>query len=252
MKKMKKQQIIDLFNCNVRGHRPDTTTYNQAHDGKSGHWLERQMGVKANSSNSPDLLGFEMKNDTATKTTFGDWSASYYIFQKSSKFKISRKDFLRIFGKPNLEKNGRHSWSGEPCPNIQRVNAFGQQLIIDEFNNIHAKYYYSKDSRSLKSTIVPVDLQVEGLTIARWDAVKMKKKVEDKFNQMGWFKCKKDSTGAYTKIVFGAPINFEKWISLVKSGDVFFDSGMYDGNSRNYSHWRALNLLWDKLVISQH
>lgn len=173
---MKKQQIIDLFNCKVRGHQPDTTTFNQAHDGKSGHWLERQMGVKANSSNSPDLLGFEMKNDTATKTTFGDWSASYYIFQKSSNFKITRKEFLRIFGKPNLEKNGRHSWSGEPCPNIQRVNAFGQQLVIDEFNNIHAKYYYSKDSRTLKSEIVPEELQVEGLTIARWDAVKMKKR----------------------------------------------------------------------------
>ena len=247
-----KVQIIDLFDRNVRGQRSDTTAYNQAHDGRSGHWLERQMGVKANNSNSPDLLGFEMKNDTTTKTSFGDWSASYYIFHKTSKFKITRKDFLRIFGKPNLEKNGRHSWSGEPCPNIHRINSFGQQLVVDELNNIHAKYYYSKDLRNLKSTIVPKEMQIDGLTIAKWDAVKMKKKVEDKFNKMGWFKCKKDSSGVYSEIVFGAPITFEIWLALVKSGDIFFDSGMYDGNSRNYSHWRALNSFWDKLIVSQH
>jgi hypothetical protein len=247
-----KEQIIELFNKNVRGRRPDTTSFNQAHDGKRGHWLERQMGVKANSSNSPDLLGYEMKNDTVSKTTFGDWSASYYIFKKSNKYGISRSDFLRIFGKPNPMKYNRHSWSGEPCPSIGKTNSFGQKLIIDESENIYAVYEYTKDTRKNRATIVPINLQLDGLYLAKWDASKMKKKVEDKFNKLGWFKCKQDASGVYNSIVFGNPITFQNWIGLVKSKDVFLDSGMYDGNNRNYSHWRATNSFWNKLIVSSH
>ena len=72
-----KDTIIELFNDKVRGKRPETAGFNQRHDGKGGHWLEAQMGVYANNSNSPDLLGYEMKNDV------------YY----TSSSKISLKNF---------------------------------------------------------------------------------------------------------------------------------------------------------------
>jgi hypothetical protein len=247
-----KEQVIKLFNENVRGKSPDTSSFNQRHDGKYGHWLESKMGIKANSSNTPDLLGYEMKNDTTSKTTFGDWSANYYIFKKNSGYGINRTDFLHIFGKPNLLKNGRHSWSGEPCPRVDRVNSFGQQLIIDAENNIHATYNFSKDARPNKTALVPQRMQVDALTLARWDAPKLKKRVESKFNNKGWFKCLRDANGAYSSIVFGAPMTFENWIGLVKSGHIIFDSGMYEGNNRPYSQWRADNSFWNKLIISSH
>jgi len=247
-----KEQIIRLFNERVRGKCSDTSSFNQKHDGKYGHWLEVMMGIKANSSNTPDLLGYEMKNDTTTKTTFGDWSANYYIFSSSSPYKISKSDFLHIFGKPNELKNGRYSWSGEPCPRIDRFNKFGQKLIIDKDKNIHAVYFYSKDERTNKSQIVPIFLQLENLTLARWDHEKLKKKLENKFNKSGWFKCLKNAEGVYTSIVFGDPITYDSWLELVRSGDVFFDSGMYEGNNRPYSQWRANNTFWNKLVISTH
>ena len=84
-----KQKIIDLFNKNVRGKSSNTTTYNQSHDGKAGYWLEVQMGIKANANNKPDLYGYEMKNHTSSKTTWGDWSANYYIFKKNRDFGYS-------------------------------------------------------------------------------------------------------------------------------------------------------------------
>ena len=154
-----KQEIIRRFNESVKGKISGTMPTNIRHDGKSGHWLEQQMGVKANASNAPDLLGYEMKNQTTSKTTFGDWSANYYIF-KDDLFGLSRdNDFLPIFGKPNMEKKGRFSWSGEPCPNIKAINPFGQTLVIDSANNIFAVYNFSKDTRPNKLQIVPSNLQ---------------------------------------------------------------------------------------------
>ena len=77
-------------------------------------------------------------------------------------------------------------------------------------------------------------------------------KVENKFNQSGWFKCLQNDQGIYTSIVFGDPISYSNWIKLVRSGDVFLDSGMYDGNARNYSQWRAVNSFWNSLIVSRH
>ena len=80
----------------------------------------------------------------------------------------------------------------------------------------------------------------------------MEKKVRDKFGDMGWFKCLYDANGVYNEIVFGHPLTFDKWIDYVRLGDIFFDSGMYQGNSRNYSVWRANNTLWDSLIIHRY
>jgi hypothetical protein len=247
-----KLEIIRRFNENVRGKVTGIMTTNSGHNGKDGHWLEQQMGVKANASNSPDLFGYEMKNQTTSKTTFGDWSADYYIY-KDIRLGIGRDNgFLTIFGKPNIEKGNRFSWSGEPCPKINSVNSFGQTLIVDSNNNIIALYSFSKDTRVNKTQIVPVHLQIDNLILAKWDAASISAKLERKFNQKGWFKCIKNKQGIYSEIAFGNAICFAEWIKWVKTGDVFFDSGMFQGNSRNYSQWRANNSFWDKLIYERY
>jgi len=246
-----KKKIIKLFKDKVKGKRPDTTKANTKHSGKEGHWLEKQMGISQNADNAPDLYDYEMKNNTRNKTTFGDWSADFYIW-KNKKFNITKDDFLRFFGKPNEAKNGRFSWSGEPCPTIKGFNKFGQRLLVDKNKNIVIEYNYTKDTRGDKANIVPVAMQIKKLKLAQWDVDSIREKVENKFNKKGWFKCIKDSEGLYSGIVFGAPITFENWIEAVKKGDIFFDSGMYQGNARNYSQWRATNAYWDNLVTDRH
>ena len=108
-----KQAIIDLFKQNVRGRKSDTTGSSQKHRGKEGHWLEIQMGIDPNGRNDADLYGYEMKNQTRSKITFGDWQADEYIFQHGRPKKqhntnkhhqITRDEFLQIFGKPNPKK----------------------------------------------------------------------------------------------------------------------------------------------------
>lgn len=245
------RKIIWLFNKKVRGKRADLTKYHDKHDGKEGHWLQTQMNVPATAENLPDLYGYEMKKATKGKTTFGDWSANYYIFQ-DKKYKITRDLFLQIFGKPNAKKKGRFSWSGEPCPTIKSYNSFGQKLFVDGNKNILAKYSYSKDKRTNKNVVVPVSMQRDNLVIARWEAQSIKEKVENKFNVKGWFRCLKNKDGVYTNIVFGDPIDFKGWIEGVKNGEIFFDSGMYQGNMRPYSQWRANNLYWNNLITSTY
>lgn len=246
-----KKRIVLLFNKNVRGKTPDTSASNSAHDGKGGHWLETRMNVIHNRKNEPDLWGFEMKNYTAVKTTFGDWSASYYIF-KDKEYDISRDDFIKIFGAPNPEKNNRYSWFGKITPKINVYSCSGQILKIDDAGNIYAVYSFKNDSRPDKGRVVPKEMQKDSLVIARWDAEMMKKRVEQKFNKLGWFKCVENEAGAYSKIVFGPPIDFSAWIMGVREGLIFLDSGMYQGNPRPYSQWRAYNKYWDSLITDTY
>lgn len=249
-----KLKIIDLFNKNVKGKKSNTTSSNKNHDGKEGHWLEKQMGLSHNCNNGPDIFGFEMKNGSGNKITFGDWSASYYVFKCRSNplGLITRDEFLTIFGKSNPLKRGRFSWSGEPCPKINSFNSYGQRLIIDRTDSIIAIYSYSEDSRPQKSQIVPKTFQAENVKIAIWDSAWMKLKVENKFNQNGWFKCIKNKEGFYTNIGFGEPITYDIWLKYVATGDIFFDSGMFQGNIRNYSQWRANNKIWDSLISEEY
>lgn len=241
-----------MFNTNVRGKIPDSSLSNQSHDGRNGHWLETQMNIAHNAANLPDILGYEMKNNTNQITTFGDWSADYYIY-KDDKYGIGRNDFIRIFGKPNHHREGRYSWSGDPCPKtINKLNNYGQIMLIDGNNNVDIVYYFSKDNRADKDSIVPTNLQLDNLTIASWKGESLKKHLEDKFNVKGWFKCLQDKNGIYTSIVFGDPIKFEKWLADIKLGKVYFDSGMHQGNSRNYSFWRAKNSYWQDLITETY
>lgn len=217
------------------------------------------------------MWGYELKNETTSgKTSFGDWSANQYVYTnpqysiyfKGKKKLEKREDFLRIFGKPNPEKGGRCSWSGSPCPKIECFNDFGQKLIIAENKDILAIYCYSKDKRVNKQEVVPKELQLENLEIARWygeisptqkkNDKCLKAKLEDKFNDKGWFTCKTNKDGLYCKICFGKPMNYDEWIELVKKGIVYFDSGMHQGNPRPYSQWRANNNYWDSLITETY
>ncbi|WP_155590031.1 LlaMI family restriction endonuclease [Lysinibacillus cavernae] len=265
-----KEQIIKLFRQNVKGKYPDISGTNINHDGNKGHWLEKQFGVSANGDNRADLYGYELKNETTSKTTFGDWSANRYIFNDpnfSHVFKerraIDRRDhFLKIFGKPNIEKNGRYSWSGEPCPKIDKFNKFGQKLEITPKKDIIAIYDFSKDEREDKFNIVPDSFRNGIVILAIWFGEVspsqkrsdkcLKAKLEDKFNDKGWFTCKKGLDGAYHEICFGEPFSYDLWIKLVEKGIVFFDSGMYEGNARPYSQWRANNSYWDSLIVDRY
>jgi hypothetical protein len=58
--------------------------------------------------------------------------------------------------------------------------------------------------------------------------------------------------GVYNKIYFGKPLTYDEWLDMVNKNIVFFDSGMYYGNKRPYSMWRADNQLWDSLIVEEH
>ena len=83
-----KEKLIEIFKSTVKGHKPDLGGMNERHDGKKGHWLESQFNIHHNASNSADIFGYELKNETTSKTTFGDWSANEYIFNDSRFFSV--------------------------------------------------------------------------------------------------------------------------------------------------------------------
>jgi hypothetical protein len=165
---------------------------------------------------------------------------------------MTREEFIKYFGNKNEEKNHRYSWSGTCVPKYGIWNDCGQKLTIDKDNNILAMYSYKYDKRKNKMTD---EWKNKKICIAVWEKNKMQKHVNSKFNQKGFFICKKNKDGKYDKICFGPPINFELFIEKIKSGDIFFDSGMYydknKPNKRLYSQWRANNKFWTNLFIEE-
>lgn len=244
-----KEQIISLFFQNVKGKQP-TKTFGEA-DGTQGHWLEAQFGIKPNGDNAPDLFGYELKNDTNSKTTFGDWQASKYIFDKKTG-SCSKFDFFRFFGAPNPKKGGRYSWSGKPFPSVKKWNEFGQKLLISEDGSVFAVYNYGRDLRPHKESLIPSKYQSGDIALAIWERDRLKNLVENKFNVSGWFKCLKDDSGTYVEIAFGPTITFEHFIGAVRTGDIYLDSGMYEGNPRPYQQWRADNSFWNALIVDRY
>ena len=211
-----KQQIITLFNNNVKGIEINLEEQTINHCGKEGHWLEKQMGINHNKKNEPDINGYEMKK-SSSKTTLGDFSASEYAFSGKNKrnsinnlndwndeIKLSRSDFIKTFGNPNPNKNNRYSWSGSCVPTYNNWNSNGQNLLITENNDIIIYYSFSNDTRSVKVNF-PSFLQKDKIVIALWKAEKMKPHIDNKFNKKGFFICKKIGN-KYEKICFGKPL----------------------------------------------
>lgn len=257
-----KQQIVEIFNQNVKGVNILLDGKNGKHCGKEGHWLETQMGIKHNAKNEPDLYGYEMKK-SSLKITFGDFSASEYAFSKKNKrtyinhynnwndeTDLKRGDFIKIFGNPNPSKNNRYSWSGSCVPTYNKWNANGQILTINENNDIVIIYSFSNDTRTIKENF-PIFLKNDNIIIALWKYEKMKPHIDNKFNNKGFFICKKTGS-TYEKICFGSPFNYDYFIECIKNKKIIFDSGMYDGNNRNYSHFRAPASFWNELIIEEY
>jgi hypothetical protein len=256
-----KQYIITLFKNNVKGVEICLQGQNVKHCGKEGYWLERKMGMKHNSKNEPDINGYEMKK-SSNKTTLGDFSASEYAFSGKNKRKninefnswtdeinLSRSDFIKTFGNPNPKKNNRYSWSGSCVPTYNNWNCNGQTLTINENNDILIYYSFSKDTRNIKDAF-PIFLQNDNIVIALWKSEKMKSHIDNKFNKKGFFICiKKGNT--YENICFGKTFNFEYFIECIKNKKIIFDSGMYDGNSRNYSQFRG-SMFWHELITEEY
>ena len=262
-----KQEIKNIFNEKIRGEKPIFKGKGKKHAGWKGHWLEKQFGVVANNKNKADYKGFEIKDSTGKKTTFGDWSADEYIFfshvkcenqpakasvcPKCKNSQLNRdKEFLRIFGTPNPKKENRYSWSGSVFPRVGETNFYGQTLEISDDGEVKAIYSFSKDKREDKASLMPSNLKIDYVELARWRAGTLKKKVEKKFGSYGWVKGIRPDKGhgIYTAVQFGGPVNFDDWLECLRKGIIFLDSGMYETNKRKYSQWRADNSYWDERV----
>ena len=84
-----------------------------------------------------------------------------------------------------------------------------------------------------------------------WANSKLSKHINSKFNNKGVAICtKKDNT--YDKICFTKPFDYELFVQGVKNNDIYFDSGMYDGNTRNYSQFRADKKYWNTLICEEY
>lgn len=253
-----KLDIIQRFNANVRGVEIRLEG-NAKHCGKEGHWLETKMGLAHNSKNEPDLNGYEMKK-FSKKTTLGDFSASEYLFSSKRPYinalngwtddvKMSRSDFIQTFGSPNAGKKDRYSWSGKCVPTYNHWNCNGQNLLVSDDNDVRVYYSFSHDTRPEKAAF-PAHLQGAAVVIALWKADKMRAHIENKFNKKGFFMCKKKGA-TYETICFGHAFNFEHFIACLKTKQIIFDSGMYDGNCRNYSQFRG-SCFWNELITEEY
>jgi len=189
---LNKKLIIDRFTSNIKGKEISITT----HCGSEGHWLEKQMGVYHNCKNEPDLLGYEMKKGSS-KITFGDFSASEYLFSKKrdyidklnnwnkDEYKITRTEFIKYFGTPNPSKNNRYSWSGSCVPKYDSWNDCGQLMKFNDNLDLCIYYSFEKDTRQDKYSY-PIFIQKD-IVIALWKKEKLEKNINKIFNNIGFF-----------------------------------------------------------------
>lgn len=257
------QEIIQLFMNNVKGRTYTSTLENVRHSGKEGHWLEKQMNIKPNCSNKPDICGYEMKKN-CKKITFGDYSASEYLHSvekptinmynnwDNNKVNIDRIKFIQFFGMPNPQKHNRYSWSGHCVPKYGIWNDCGQKLDISDNGDICVYYSYSNDKRENKQIIMPDYMKKDNLLVVVWKKEKMEKHINDKFNNKGFFICKKKNN-VYDKICFGKPFDYNYFLEGIRDHQIIFDSGMYQGNARNYSQFRSYdNKFWENLIYIEY
>jgi hypothetical protein len=258
-----KLYIIELFRKNVKGKTIDLEKYNSKHCGKEGHWLEKQMHINHNSKNEPDINGYEMKK-CSKKITFGDFSASEYLFSKNKIYineknewnnelvNITRDAFIKFFGTQKPLKHNRYSWSGNCVPSYNSWNTCGQMLTITDNNDIYIYYSYSKDTRNDIKINFPTYLKKDNILIVIWKNEKIRENINKKFNKNGFFIIKKIEN-TYEKICFGKKFDYECFIEGIKKYQVIFDSGMFMGNTRNYSHFRSSNnTFWENLIIEEY
>ena len=53
------------------------------------------------------------------------------------------------------------------------------------------------------------------------------------------------------KFVLGDTINYKYFQEQIKNNIIYLDSGMYETNPRNYSHFRSGSSTWYDLIIEE-
>jgi len=99
------------------------------------------MGLKSNSKNEPDLLGYEMKTQTKSKITFVDKTPSkkYYkgvVVNKQDK--DTKRVFWNTFKRQKSEGTTIGGWK------LNKYDNDGQCLKVDDNKNIQVMYLYKK------------------------------------------------------------------------------------------------------------
>ena len=114
-----KEKLIEIFRQKVKGKVPNINGRNVRHDGRKGNWLEEQFGKSPDADNHADFWGYELKSNTTSKTTFGDWSANRYIYRDGA--------YSCLFdGKNSYEKKIRSA-------------SFSALLILKKTTDIHGQ-----------------------------------------------------------------------------------------------------------------
>lgn len=243
-----KQNIIKLFNDNVRGVTIQLCDdSNTKHCGKDGHWLETMMNVKHNAKNEPDINGYEMKTGKSA-TTFIDKSPDFMFLDGVSipkRNKTMKRQFWENYAsKKQSEEPTIGGWS------VNKWNASGQRMRINEDNSVSIVYDCDHDTRTNKQ-----ELNINAIPheIMKWETNSLKMAIENKFNKKGFFKCVKGDKekNAFSKIGFGAPFTFNKWMDCLRTGVIYHDS--YSKlNGRGRHSFRALNNFWDQLITEEY
>jgi hypothetical protein len=272
-------ELIENFNSNVKGVPIvfDETKTNMRHSGKEGLWLERKLGLTPNCSNAPDFKGYEIKNtimNSKKPITFGDYSASQYIFSKNNCFikeyneknnfhtdDLSRNDFLKIFGTPKskkkMEETVRFSWSGKCAPKYYNIwSECGQILLMNENADLCVYYCFDKDTRKDKEHIIPQKIQanpLQNFLVLVWFKSKLEKNINNKFNKNGIVFAERNQNVeslSFERLKLAQPFDYDHFIHNLINQRIYFDSGMYEGNKRQYSMFRCSDtLFWKNLII---
>ena len=249
-------EIVQRFRDNIRGKKFDDfkSKIKNRHLGSEGIWVEEQLGATQNNYTLSDIGGYEIKI-YGEKISFGDWRPDEILFDPKSVLQthntdvplLSKDEFLVLFGKPNKKKSNRYAWSGECVPRVAgEFNAFGQVMVVDQNKNIYIAYNSQFDNTRDAKPKWALD---KTIVMAYWSREKLIHCISRKFNDKGFIlikKNKKDKT--FEKLLIGKSFDFDYWIAQVLEKKVIFDSGMYGGNNRYYSHWRADHRFWDGLV----
>jgi hypothetical protein len=239
-----KQQIITIFNNNVKGREMCLEGQNINHCGKEGHWIETQMGIKHNAKNEPDINGYEMKTGKKI-TTFVDKAPDNMFLDgniMSKRNRISKTEFWDKYG--SAKESDEKTIGGWK---FDRYNKCGQKIGVDEDNNIYVLYDYEQDMRENKESL---QLNKTPHIIMQWNANTIKNTIENKFNKNGFFKCKKIGN-KYEKICFGNKITFDEWMSAFKNAIIYHD-GYSKLNGRGRHVFRASNKFWDELITEEY
>ena len=241
-----RNKIIQIFNYNVKGK--SCPTSKSIFNGSEGHWLEKKMGVVPNSDNKPDLLGYEMKTQSPA-TTFIDkqTDAKFYEGKRwTSRQRDIKEKWWKLFERTNSKPNKVGGWK------IEKWDCDGQCLKVTGDNSICVIYNYSKDGRADKEQRMTSHYKDNAdHIIAKWEGSSLKKCIENKFNQKGFFICKKNREGIYEKICFGECIRFNYWINQFKKGEIYYD-GYSSLNGRWRGTFRASSRWWNKHITEEY